>query len=168
MNKNLKTILLCVAGLMIVLGLTKPDLSNFVKPSKPEVVDVLELPEPTDATLKAKAIVVKNKLVEVKDHQGDSRKLRDLYTDIMRLIELDDEDQVITSTEEIRQANSLAGSMLRLDIKDKYKGLGDAAKDVIVTAIGDDQIPINKELRAKAVEGFGALAWACNEAYKTK
>ena len=35
-----------------------------------------------------------------------------------------------------------------------------------MSAVGDDVIVLSKELRAKAVEGFNALAWACNEGSK--
>jgi hypothetical protein len=52
--------------------------------------------------------------------------------------------------------------MLRLDIKGKYPNLAKEAKEVVVAAIGDDQIPLSKELRVKAVEGLNALAWAFN------
>jgi hypothetical protein len=52
--------------------------------------------------------------------------------------------------------------MLRLDIKGKYPDLAKEAKEVVVAAIGDDQILLSKELRVKAVEGLNALAWACN------
>jgi hypothetical protein len=33
-------------------------------------------------------------------------------------------------------------------------------------AIGDDNIPLNKELRAKAVDAFNALGWAYNTGAK--
>ena len=96
----------------------------------------------------------------------DFKKLRDLYIDLAKLVELDGEDEVVKSTEDIRQANSLAGVMLRLDIKGKYPDLAKEIKEVIVAAIGDDQIPLSKELRPKAVDGFNALAWAMNEGSK--
>jgi hypothetical protein len=44
--------------------------------------------------------------------------------------------------------------------------LAKETKDVIVAAIGDDQVLLSTELRAKAVDGFKALAWACNEGVK--
>lgn len=49
-----KKILLALGGLLIVLGLFKPEFSNLVKP-RPSVVDVLELPEPTDLVVKKEA-----------------------------------------------------------------------------------------------------------------
>ena len=162
-NNNL---LLVVAGLLILVGLTKFDLSGLnILPNRPNVVDVLELPEPTDETVKKEAddVVVVLKEAGVK---SEAKRLRDLYLDLAKLVELDGENEVIKSTEEIRQANSLAGVMLRLDIKGKYPDLAKEAKEVVVASIGDDQILLSKELRVKAVEGLNALAWACNEGSK--
>jgi hypothetical protein len=155
-----KKILLGLGGLLILLGLLKPDFSDLLKP-RPSVVDVLELPEPTDAAVKKEADDVITILKEA-GIKSEAKKLRDLYIDLAKLVELDGEDEVIKSTEEIRQANSLAGIMLRLDMKGKYPNLAKEAKEVVVASIGDDQILLSKELRVKAVEGLNALAWACN------
>ena len=159
-----KNILLALGALLIVLGLLKPEFSNVLNP-KPIVVDVLELPAPTDEAVKKEAddvvLVLKESGAKV-----DAKRLRDLYLDLAKLVELDGEDEVVKSTEEIRQANSLAGVMLRLDIKGKYPDLAKEAKEVVVAAIGDDQILLSKELRVKAVEGLNALAWACNQGSK--
>jgi hypothetical protein len=158
---NQKNILLGLAALLIVVGLLKPEFSNILDPNKPVTVDVLELPAPTDESVKKEADDVVALLKEA-GAKSDARRLRDLYIDLARLVELDGENEVIKSTEEIRQANSLAGVMLRLDIKGKYPDLAKETKEVVVTSIGDDQILLSKELRAKAVEGLNALAWACN------
>jgi hypothetical protein len=155
-----KKVLLALGGLLILLGLLKPEFSNVLNP-RPSVVDVLELPTPTDEAVKKEADDVVS-LVKESGAKGDAKRLRDLYLDLAKLVELDGEDEVIKSTEEIRQANSLAGVMLRLDIKGKYPNLAKEAKEVVVAAIGDDQIPLSKELRTKAVEGLNALAWAFN------
>jgi len=155
-----KKVLLALGGLLILLGLLKPEFSNVINP-RPSVIDVLELPTPTDEAVKKEADDVVA-LVKESGAKSDAKRLRDLYLDLAKLVELDGEDEVVKSTEEIRQANSLAGVMLRLDIKGKYPNLAKEAKEVVVAAIGDDQIPLSKELRAKAVEGLNALAWACN------
>lgn len=160
-----KNILLALATLLIVIGLFKPEFSNILGPNKPVVVDVLELPEPKDETIKKEADDVVALLKEA-GAKNDARRLRDLYIDLAKLVELDGEDEVVKSTEEIRQANSLTGVMLRLDIKGKYPNLAKEAKEVVVSSIGDDQILLSKELRAKAVEGLNALAWACNQGSK--
>lgn len=165
MNSNTKTLLLVVALGLVGFSVFKPDLGSIVKPNKPDTVDVMELSEPSE-NLKPKAEKVVSILQSVTDHKADSKKLRDLYLDLATLVSLDAENEVLTTSEEIRQANSIAGVMLRLDIKNKYKDLSLATKDVIAAAIGDDLIPLNADLRKKAVEGFQALAWACNTASK--
>jgi len=158
-NNNL---LLAIAGLLVLIGLTKFDLSRLnIVPNRPNAVDVLELPEPTDENVKKEA----DDVVAILKESGakvDAKKLRDLYLDLAKLVELDGEEEVIKNTDEIRQANSLAGPMLRLDIKGKYPNLAKEAKEVVVASIGDDHILLSKELRVKAVEGLNALAWACN------
>ena len=158
---NQKNILLGLAGLLILVGLLKPEFSNILGPNKPVSVDVLELSAPTDEAVKKEADDVVALLKEA-GAKGDAKRLRDLYLDLAKLVELDGEDEVIKSTEEIRQANSLAGVMLKLDMKGKYPNLAKEAKEVVVASIGDDQILLSKELRVKAVEGLNALAWACN------
>jgi hypothetical protein len=165
MNKNT---LLVIGGLLLLVGFVKPDFSNWgISPNKPVAIDVLELSAPSSAELQEKANVVAQIFKDGnKDSKADAKRLRDLYLDIGKLVELDGENQVIKNTEEIRQANSLAGIMLRLDIKGKYPKLPQAAKDVVMSAVGDDVIVLSKELRVKAVEGFNALAWACNEGSK--
>ena len=52
---NQKNILLGLAGLLILVGLLKPEFSNILGPNKPVAVDVLELSEPTDPAVKKEA-----------------------------------------------------------------------------------------------------------------
>lgn len=163
---NNKQIFLIIGTILIIFGLLRPDLSSIGISNRPAAIDVLELKEPSDESIKKQAIDVVNIFRTTDGSKQDAKKLRDLYIDISKLVSLDNDDEVIKSTEEIRQANSLAGLMLRLDIKGKYPNLSKEAKEVIVAAIGDDQILLSSELRAKAVEGFNALAWACNEGTK--
>lgn len=82
------------------------------------------------------------------------------------LIELDGQDKIIANTTAIREANSLAGKMLRLNVKDKYPNLAEAARDVIVYNIGEDDIVLDEETRDKAVQAFRALSWAFYEGGK--
>lgn len=161
-----KYVLLICGALLVLFGLTKPDLSKFI-PNNNIPTNTVVIEAPLDSNIRKEAeelmVLFKSFGSSAKD---DSLRLRDLYLDLSTLISLDGENQVVKNTEEIRQANSLAGVMLRLDIKDKYANLAKEAKDVIVSAIGDDQVLLSVELRAKAVEGFRALAWACNEVNK--
>lgn len=161
---NNKAVLI-IAGLLILVGLTNLDLTSIISPNKPAVVDVLELTPPKDEVLLKEATDVLN-IVKDQLTTEEARKLRDLYLDMKQLVKLDGEDEVIKNTEEIRQANSIAGSMLRLDIKGKYPELAKECKEVMVAAVGDDQIVLSPELRSKGMDGFDALAWAMNEGSK--
>jgi hypothetical protein len=158
--------ILLVCGLLLVLfGLVKPDLSKLIPSNNPTNSVIIEAPLDSNIRKEADELIVLLKSFG-SSAKDDSLKLRDLYLDLSTLISLDGENQVVKNTEEIRQANSLAGVMLRLDIKDKYANLAKEAKDVVVAAIGDDQVLLSAELRAKAVDGFKALAWAFNEGSK--
>jgi hypothetical protein len=163
---NSKKLLLLLAGALIVIGLLKPDLGNFL-PNKPVVEKIVVVTPPQEKELRDKCKLVIDALVNgSSDRKKDGVRLSELYMDLSTLIELDGEDQVIKTTEEIRQANSLSGVMLRLDIKGKYPGLSDATQAIIASQIGNDIIPLDADLRTKAVDAFKALSWACNEGSK--
>jgi len=160
-----RNILLAVAALLVVYGLVKPNFNNVVPNPIPPVVDVIDAP--SDPKLKEAADkVVESLILGSSDRIVDGKRLCGLYFDIATLIELDGEQTVIKNTEEVRQANALGGPMLRMNIKDKYPDLAKNCNAVIVAAIGDENIPLTKELRAKAVEGFRAFSWATNEGSK--
>ena len=164
---NTKTLLLALAFILIGIGLFKPNLGSLVDRPQPVVVDIAELSAPVREGLKTKADEVVRVLKNGdSDRKTDGKRLSSLYVDLATLVTLDGDDEVIKNTEEIRQANKLAGTMLKLDIKNKYPKLAEAAKAVIVEAIGDDSVALNKESRVQAAEGFKALAWACSQGAK--
>lgn len=163
---NKKTILV-IGGVLLAIGLLKPDFNSFInvnnRPSKPKVIDVVK-PENKDL-LEACFDVIKA-LKSGPNPAEDAKRLSSLYSDLALLVSLDGENEVIKTTDEIRQANSLSGLMLQLDLKGKYKDLASSCNSVIVAAIGDDSLLLDSELRSKSVDAFRALAWACNEASK--
>ena len=163
-----KNLLLIVAALLVVVGLTKPDLSRFInKPSDNNVVDVINVIKPSDPAILEKCEAVIEAIKSGPSSRSvDGKRLAALYLDIATLVELDGEDLVITDTESLRQANKLAGLMLRLDMKNKYPKLKDAAQDVVVQSIGDDHVSLDAKLRKQAANGFRALAWACSQGAK--
>jgi hypothetical protein len=157
---NSKTLLLLIAACLIAVGLFKPSLPtldntdyavgsvNVVKPSNKELLDECES-------------VTKALKSGPSSRKVDGKRLASLYLDLATLVSLDGEDCIIKNTEEIRQANRLAGIMLKLDMKGKYENLAEAGTNLIKAAIGDDSVLLDDSLREKAVEGFNALAWAC-------
>ena len=58
------------------------------------------------------------------------------------------------------------GDFIPADVINKYPDLAEAAKDVVDTGIGDDDVLLNPELRTKAAECFRALSWAFYEGSK--
>lgn len=162
MNKNYLWVL--AIGL-IGFGLVYPRLNTNTNNSPSN--NIVVVTPPSDENLKIACSEVINILRNGDSTRvSDGRRLSDLYCDMARLVELDGENVVIKTTEEIKQANSLSGLMLRMDMKGKYPNLAEAAKKVIVAGIGDDATTLDSKLRSRAVESFMALSWACNEGSK--
>jgi len=161
---NTNKLLLLIGGLLVVLGLLKPNLGNLTIGSPSNKPNTVNITAPTDESVIKECNDVSQILKT--GSKTDAIRLRDLYLDLANLIELDGEDEVIKSTEDIRQANGLAGLMLKLDIKNKYANLGAEAKEVIVSVIGDEMVMLSPELRTRAAYAFRCLAWACNEGSK--
>jgi hypothetical protein len=165
---NNKTIILLIGSVLIAVGVFKPDLSavyNFITPSI--TTTVLETKVPTDLVIKEKAVEVTKALkTGSKDRKYDGVELAKLYRDLALLIKMDNENQIVRTTDEIREANSVGGMLLNLNLVDKYPDLAESCENVVVTAIGLDNIPVSAEIRSKTVEAFEALSWATYEGSK--
>ena len=162
-------LLLCIGAILVLIGFFKPDLTSITLPVNEPVCSVENYvtDAPADESLLEKARVVTGIVQESDDstRKADCLKLSALYADMATLIELDD-DKIIVDTSSIKEANSIAGKMLRLDIKGKYPDLAEAARDLVSTGIGDDDVLLNPKLRTKAAESFRALSWAFYEGSK--
>lgn len=158
-------VLLIIGAVLLVFGLVRPTFNlpinkpidnSIVVVTPPSDLEVRDLCKPIIEALKSGG----------SSRTKDAQRLSDLYMDLSTLIELDGENEVIKTTEEIRQANSLTGLMLRLNIKGSYPGLSEASQSFITSQIGDDVVTLDNNLRTKSVNAFRALAWACNEGSK--
>lgn len=158
MNKN---IVLLIALVLLAIGIFKP---AFLVNDSRVPIDTISVVQPKDDAM----IEACKELSDIlsKGSSVEAIRLASLYSDIANLISLDEKNEVIKNTEEIRQANILSGILLQLNIKGKYAGLADAANKIVVLGIGDDELILDKELRSKAVETFKILAWACKEGSK--
>ena len=161
---NTKNLLLLIGAILIVLGLFKPNLSNIVNVTPSDTTVIVEKPSNIELLDECQDVV--NALKKNNDRKQDGVRLASLYNDLATLVSLDGEDLVLKNTEEIRQANKLAGVMLKLDIKGKYPELAKTTNSVIVASLGDDSVMLDDKLREQAIEGFKALAWACIEGTK--
>jgi hypothetical protein len=160
MNKN---VLLIIAALLIAIGIFKPNFNSLL--SNPQPIDSVVLLEPKEEYKDYVSEVI-TALSSDPDRKIDGKRLASMANDVSTLISLDGENETIKNTEEIRQINKLIGPMLKLDIKGKYPKLAQASQNLIVSAIGDDVLLLDKELRIKSSEAFMALAWAYNEGAK--
>ncbi len=159
-------VLLAIGVVLLLLGFFKPNLNFPI--NKPDPVDVILVVTPPESKeLREKCQLVIDVLQNgSSDRKQDGKRLSGLYSDLAVLIEQDGENEVVKTTEEIRQANSLSGVMLQMNIRDKYKGLSDATQAVLLSELGDDIVPLDEDLRNKAVKAFMALSWACLEGSK--
>jgi hypothetical protein len=164
--KNNSILIIGIA--LLGLGLYGKYSPSIVPDSPAAVVENYVTDAPSDQTLLDNAKKIISILEEADDStkRSDFLKLSSLYSDMSILIELDNEDKVITDTATIREANSLSGKMLRLNIKDKYPGLAEAAKGLVVSAIGEDDVILDDQLRSKSIDAFRALSWAFYEGSK--
>ena len=162
----MKNLVLWLGAILIVLGLFKPDLSKFFNSNESNSTVSVVLEKPSNPEILDECQAVIDALKANKDRKSDGVRLASLYSDMATLVSLDGEDTVLKNTEEIRQANKLAGVMLKLDIKGKYPDLAKAAESVVVSSIGDDSVVLDPKLREGAVNGFKALAWACQQGAK--
>lgn len=162
--------LLTLGAILIGIGIFKPNLSSINFPLiSPECnIETYVIDAPADIELLNKAKAVTSILQSSNDstRKNDCIKLSALYSDMATLVELDGEDKIIANTTAIREANSLSGKMLRLNVKDKYPNLAEAARDVIVYNIGEDDVVLDEKTRSKAVQAFRALSWAFYEGGK--
>lgn len=166
MNKNI--ILACGIGL-ICIGIFRPNLNLNTKPQADSNAISIVAPSDNDIRKEAEEVTALMRASDSSSLRTDCAQLRDLYVNFAAMVSLDNTDVVINTTEEIRKANSISGKLLQalgLDVKTKYTNLAKECQDVIVTAIGDDNVALSPDLRKKAADGFSGLAWAFNEILK--
>lgn len=156
-------LLLAVAGVLVVFAVFKPYLENItVVDNKPAVV-VEEITEDQKELVQDIVQSLKN---GPEDRVADGKYLASVYSNLAKLIELDNEDKLIESTADIAKANSLSGRLLKLNLDGKYDNLGKLSSDYVKSQIGSDDVNLDDELRAKATAAFKSLAWAFNEGSK--
>jgi hypothetical protein len=163
-DKNImnKKLLLSIAVGLVLLGLFKPNFSNII-PARNESTVTILVEEPTNEVTLEACKKVTQVLSSGPNPKKDALDLASLYSDVARLIELDGEDMVIKNTEEIASVNKIAGSLLKLNLKGKYDNLATSCEEVVKSVVGNDNVPLDNDLRKQAVVAFKNLAWACKK-----
>ena len=123
-------------------------------------------PEDQQAVNICKKIIESFRSVNDSSRKKDALSLSIMYYDLATLISLKSNDEIVTTTGCIKEANSLTGKMLNLNIKDKYPNLSENCEEVVTYYIGSDNINLDEALREKACRAFMALSWACQEGSK--
>jgi hypothetical protein len=156
-------VLLSIGVLLVLLGVFKPSIPSLLNNgSSSTTLEQYETDAPSNPELleKSKRVIEILQSVNHSTKSYECQKLSALYYDLATLVELDNEDLVIKDTNAIREANGLAGKMLKLNIKDKYPNLAKASQDLVVSQLGDNDVVLDADLRKKAAECFKALSWA--------
>lgn len=157
-------LILFIAGLLIFFSVVQPNVGNIWP--KTSVVESIVVPSISEDDQKSVASIVESFRQGSSDRSTDGKRLAGLYMDLATLIQLDGDDVVIKNTEEVKQANSLAGVMLRMNIKDKYPDLAANCNAYLISMVGQDIVDLDESLRKKASDCFTNLAWACYEGSK--
>lgn len=162
-------ILLIIATVLIGIGLIgKSNLLQIVNNNSCVVQEQLVVDQPKDQQVleMCKKIVKSFNSIDDSSRVKDSLSLSRMYYDLAILISLKSNDEIITTTGCIKEANSLAGKMLNLNIVDKYPNLSENCEEIVLYYIGSDNINLDDSLREKAYNAFMSLSWACQEGSK--
>lgn len=159
-------VLLVFGVVLVVFGLSQYYPVNNPSPNNPvNVVETLEIDPPSDENLKQLAESVVKSLKEgSEDRTKDGLRLANLYKDMSILIALD--DNIIKNTNDIAQANVLSAKFLKINLKGKYPGLAESADNLFKSYVSENAVPLDSEMRKKAVDAFQALAWGCLQGAK--
>lgn len=159
-------IILCLGAILVFGALLKPDLSslsNFNIGGGSAVVQLDPVDTKTQTKVKPVVDVIKN---GPSSRKQDGARLASLFRDMSTLIAVDGDASIIKSTNDIRNAVSLVGDMLRMDINSKYEDFEKETTAFTQSMIGTEDVILDSETRANAVKAFQALAWACLQGSK--
>lgn len=164
--KTTDKILLCLGAILVLGALLKPDLSslpNFNIGGGSSVVELDPVDSETQTKVKSVIDVIKN---GPSSRKQDGVRLASLFHDMSTLVAVDGDTSIIKSTNDIRNAVSLVGDMLRMNISSKYEDFEKETTEFVQSMIGTEDIMLDSDTRAEAVKAFQALAWACLQGSK--
>lgn len=135
----------------------------------PPVEDVAPVAPVVDSTIDQPNPAIQERLkpvtVALSVNKQDAAELGQFYLAFSDMLKHD--TTAIQSTSQIRLANSTGAKvMFGGRLKGKYPGVTQTIDSFLAESISPDDVPLNDELRSKAVDAFKALGWACMEASK--
>ena len=120
-------------------------------------------PQPTPERPSAALVAAVQPVIAIlKNHREDGLRLSAFYAAVADVLTRD-QGEVIKTTLQLRELHRRAGLLAfqRTEIVGKYPGLSDAIDKVLVDQVGLDNVTMDSAHRAKAIDAFKALAWAC-------
>lgn len=153
MNKKMRLFL----GLALCLvGLFGEPILNMVKNIKPTVVEVTV----NEPSLEFKTLV--EPVVKIEISSEDANLISCFYSEMADIVSKDTE--FLKSTEQFRNFNVTAGKLyFDTRLKNKYETLGESIDQIIIQAIGKENVALDSAKRDKLVKTLNALAWGVKQ-----
>lgn len=154
MNKKVRLLL----GLAIcVIGLVGEPVFNAIRNIKPSNPDVVVVNEPP---IELKTLV--DPVVKIDIKAEDADLLSCFYSEMADVISKDKE--FLQNTEQFRTFNITAGKLyFDTKLKNKYDTLGESIDQIIIQAIGKENVSLDSTKREKLVNVLNALAWSVKQ-----
>jgi hypothetical protein len=131
----------------------------------PDQIPDLAPPDANLATLVQPIITILSS-GNVQDLPKDSRNIQSFYWDMADTLERDKSSQIVKNTDQLRQLNVAAGTLMfqQTGMQNKYVGLAAAIDKALSTTIGLDIVDLNSAKRQDAINVLKAISWAAQEA----
>lgn len=154
MNKKVRLLI----GLAIcVIGLVGEPIFNAITNLKPNNPNVVVVNEPA---LELKTLV--DPVVKIDINPEDADLLSCFYSEMADIISKDKE--FLQNTEQFRSFNIAAGKLyFDTKLKNKYDTLGESVDQIIIEAIGKENVSLDSTKREKLVNVLNALAWSVKQ-----
>lgn len=101
------------------------------------------------------------------DKKKDSYELTLFYWDLADVVERDEGKGIIKTTDDLRNLNIQAGTLMfqQTKMKGKYSGLAQTIDNALAQALGLEVVQLSTAKRKDAVAIVRAIAWACKEVH---
>lgn len=156
---------LVIAIALVAVGLIWPKLKSTISnvdlpktTSSVVNVDFEVMPEPTDA-LKKTVEGLSSLVTGSPDAENDKIRLAQFYAQLSNVVR--NEPGFITSTGQFRSYNAIVGQInfAGISLKGKYTGLGAKVDQIIMGAIGNENVSLDDAKRKALADVLGAISW---------
>ena len=154
MSNSVKLFLIAV---LLIGGLWGENIRELVKDN----IDVIDeshkttIPEPSTGY---RSLV--QPLREMDIDSKDASQIRDFFWQLSQIVQ--NEPNIIKTTGQFREFNKVSGGLnfAGLEMKNKYPDLGEAIDDIIMDALGKEDVPLDSKKREALYNVLHAIAWS--------